>query len=298
MSASELWTKYGDAVINGALNVLIAGAILVVGMWLAGALAGGVRRAAKRNPRFDDTLAAFFASLVRYVLMAIVIIAVLDRFGVQTTQIVAVLGAATLAIGLALQGTLSNVAAGVMLMLFRPYKLGDFVEIGGKKGAVKDINIFTTELASLDNVKIVLPNGQCWGAPISNYTAHDTRRVEMSFSVGYDADLNQALAVIEATVKADPRVLASPTPLVKVSSLGDHGVAILAHAWTKTGDMLAVKLDAIKAIKEALDRAGVPIPFPTQVAYHFEVGRLDGIPKAPPAPAAVYQIGQNRPGPE
>jgi small conductance mechanosensitive channel len=298
MSPTELWAKYGDAVIDGALNVLIAAAILFVGMWLAGALASGVRRAAKRNPRFDDTLAAFFASLVRYGLMALVIIAVLDRFGVQTTQIIAVLGAATLAIGLALQGTLSNVAAGVMLMLFRPYKLDDFVEIAGQKGVVKDINIFTTELASLDNVKIVLPNGQCWGAPISNFTAHDTRRAEMTFAVGYEADLNEALAVIEATVKADPRVLATPAPLVKVTALGDHGVTILAHVWTKTADLLAVKMDAIKAVKEALDRAGVPIPFPTQVAYHFEVGRLDGVPKAPQAPPPVYQIEPNRPGSE
>jgi small conductance mechanosensitive channel len=267
-------------------------------MWLAGALASGVRRAAKRHPRIDDTLAAFFASLVRYGLMALVIIAVLDRFGVQTTQIIAVLGAATLAIGLALQGTLSNVAAGVMLMLFRPYKLDDFVEIAGQEGVVKDINIFTTELASLNNVKIVLPNGQCWGAPISNFTAHPTRRIELPFSVGYEADLNRALAVISATVSADPRVLPAPAPVVKVSALGDHGVTITAHIWATTADMLDVRLDAIKAVKEALDRAGLPIPFPTQVAYHFEVGRLDGIPKAPPAPAATYQTAPNRPGSE
>lgn len=298
MSPTELWAKYGDAAIAAAVNVLIACAILVVGLWLAGAFANGVRRAAKQHPRIDDTLAAFFASLVRYGLMALVIIAVLDRFGVQTTQVIAVLGAATLAIGLALQGTLSNVAAGVMLMLFRPYKLDDFVEIAGQKGVVKDINIFTTELASLDNVKIVLPNGQCWGAPISNFTAHPTRRTELPFSVGYEADLNRAIAVISATVTADPRVLPAPAPLVKVSALGDHGVTITAHVWTTTTDFLDVKLDTIKAVKEALDRAGVPIPFPTQVAYHFEAGRLDGIPKAPPAPMPVYGLGPNRPGSE
>jgi small conductance mechanosensitive channel len=295
MNMHELWMKYGDAVLAAALNFLIAAGILSVGLWLADALANAVKKAARRNPRIDDTLAAFLASLVRYGLMALVVIAVLDRFGVQTTQIIAVLGAATLAIGLALQGTLSNVAAGVMLMLFRPYKLGDFVEIAGQRGVVKDINIFTTELASLDNVKIVLPNGQCWGAPISNFTAHDTRRAELVFSVGYDADLNQAIAVIDQTVRADPRVLAEPAAQVKVTALGDHGVAITAHIWTKTADLIAVKLDALKAVKEALDRAHIAIPFPTQVAYHFEAGRLDGVPKAPPAPAPVYAGLANRP---
>ena len=284
MAPHELWTQYGEAVTASALNAALATLLLVAGLWLSGAIAGWVRKASRRHKRIDDTLAAFFASIVRWALIAIVLIAVLDRFGVQTTQIVAVLGAATLAIGLALQGTLSNVAAGVMLVLFRPYRLGDFVEVGGQRGVVRDVNIFTTELATPDNVKIVLPNGQCWGAPIQNFTALPTRRLDLEFGVGYDVDLNRAIAVIEATVRADRRVLGEPAPLVKVTRLGDFSVAILAHAWCATPDHFALRLDLLKAVKEALDRAEIAIPFPTNVTYHVEATEAGGGPKAPIAP--------------
>jgi small conductance mechanosensitive channel len=272
----QFWLKYADAISDSAINFVAALAILIGGIWLSGAIAKWVKRLSRKNPRIDDTLAAFFASIVRWGLLAFVLIAVLDRFGVQTTQIIAVLGAATLAIGLALQGTLSNVAAGVMLILFRPYKLGDFVEIGGQKGMVQDVNIFTTELTTLNNVKIVLPNAQCWGAPIINFTAHPTRRLDLEFSVAYDTDLNAALQVIADAIGKDPRVHKSPPPLVKVNTLGDFAVTIMAQAWCATGDLMPLRFDLTKAVKEALDHAGIAIPFPTQVALHYEMGGPPG----------------------
>lgn len=273
MSPHELWIKYAGKVTDGAINAGLATLLLIVGVWAAGAMAGWVRRISKRHKRIDDTLAAFFASIARWVLIAIVLIAVLDRFGVQTTQIVAVLGAATLAIGLALQGTLSNVAAGVMLVLFRPYRLGDMVEVAGQIGQVKDVNIFTTELATPDNIKIVLPNGQCWGAPIRNFTALPTRRLDLDFGVGYDVDLAVATAVIDATVRADRRVLGEPAPLVKVKALGDFSVTILASVWCATPDLYQLRFDLLRSVKEALDRAGVTIPFPTNVTYQIDAAQ-------------------------
>ncbi|MBU6374283.1 MAG: mechanosensitive ion channel [Alphaproteobacteria bacterium] len=286
MSPHEIWVKYAAKFTDSAINAGLATLLLIIGIWASGAVAGWVRRISKRQKRIDDTLAAFFASIVRWVLIAIVLIAVLDRFGVQTTQIVAVLGAATLAIGLALQGTLSNVAAGVMLVLFRPYRLGDVVEVAGQIGAVKDVNIFTTELATPDNIKIVLPNGQCWGAPIRNFTALPTRRLDLDFGVAYDVDLAVATAVIDATVRADRRVLGEPAPLVKVKALGDFSVTILASVWCATPDLYQLRFDLLRSVKEALDRAGVTIPFPTNVTYQVDGTQKEAGSPAPSLPRA------------
>jgi small conductance mechanosensitive channel len=282
-SPEQIWRTYGEQFVEWSFNTLVALLVLVVGLWASGWIAGAVRRLAKRSDRVDDTLAAFFASIVRYGALAFVLIAVLDRFGVQTTQIIAVLGAATLAIGLALQGTLSNVAAGVMLVLFRPYRLGDFVEVAGRSGVVQDINIFTTELRTFEHVKIVLPNSQCWGAPISNFTFHPTRRLDLEFTVSYDTDLARAVGVIEAILKADPRVKPEPAPLVKPSRLGDFSITILVQVWCANGDLFHLRLDLTRAVKEAFDRAEISIPYPTNVTYHYEVQTLGPPPKAPPA---------------
>lgn len=274
-----IWTRYGAAFIEGGFNIIAAIAILIAGVWITGWMAHAVKRFAQKHPRIDTTLATFFASIVRYALLAFVLIAVLDRFGVQTTQIIAVLGAATLAIGLALQGTLSNVAAGVMLILFRPYRIGDFVEVAGQKGTVRDINLFITELSTPQNVKVTLPNSQCWGAPILNYTFNGTRMIDMTFSVSYDTDLDAAIKVVRETVGDDPRVLADPAPFVKVSVLGDYSVTLLTHAWCRSSDAVHTRYDLMKSVKEALDAAGIEIPFPTTVSYEIAT-------KAPPSRAA------------
>jgi small conductance mechanosensitive channel len=265
-----LWQTYGDAVVAAAFRILSAVVILIGGFWITGWLAKAARRFAERHPHMDATLAAFLASIVRYALLAVVLIAVLDQFGVQTTQIIAVLGAATLAIGLALQGTLSNVAAGVMLILFRPYRLGDFVEVAGRTGVVRDVNIFITELSTPDNVRITLPNGQCWGAPILNFTSNGTRMVELTFRVGYDADLDKAMALVREAIAADKRVLAAPPPNIRVSALGDYAVSILAQFWCASGDFMPLRWDVTKAVKEAFDRAGVAFPLPTTVTYQHD----------------------------
>lgn len=269
-----IWERYGDTFIAGAFNLIAAIAILIAGVWITRWLAAAVNRVARKHSRIDNTLAAFFASIVRYGLLAFVVIAVLDRFGVQTTQIIAVLGAATLAIGLALQGTLSNVAAGVMLILFRPYRLGDFVEAAGQKGTVRDINLFITELSTPANVKVTLPNAQCWGAPISNFTANGTRMLDLTFGVSYKADLGRAMKIVEETLTGDPRVLKEPAPFVKVSALGDFSVTLLANVWCKSSDVLHLRLDVTKAVKEALDDGGIEIPFPTNITYQVDMDRV------------------------
>lgn len=260
--------RLGERAMDGAIDLTLAAIILIGGIWFSGWIAGLVRRAVQRTKRIDNTLGAFAASLVRYGLIALVVIAVLDRFGVETTQIVAVLGAATLAIGLALQGTLSNVAAGVMLVVFRPYSIGDFVEVANRKGVVRDINLFTTELATPENIKIVLPNSQCWGAPISNFTFHDTRMTTIEIGVAFDADLDRAMAVMKECALGEARVLKEPGPNVGVGRLSDFSVLLQLNYWCATRDAIASKADLIKAIKRALDAANISIPYPTSVSIH------------------------------
>jgi small conductance mechanosensitive channel len=272
LSPTALWTHYGPAVLDGAVNVLAAAAIFVCGLWFARRLGRVVRRVARKSPRIDDTLAGFLAQLVRYAVIGFVILAVLQRFGVETTSIVAVIGATTLAIGLALQGTLSNVAAGTMLILFRPYRLNDFVEVAGANGVVADVGLFTTTLRTLDGVMVTLPNGLCWGAPIKNFTVLPNRRAELRFGVSYDTPLDQALAVVERTVRADARVITDPAPVVKIGKLGDFAVEIAVFAWMTNEDWFETRLDLMKAVKEALDADGIQIPFPTTMNYEV---RLD-----------------------
>lgn len=272
MTWSSALAALGPRLLNGLLDVALALAILVAGVWVAGWLAALVKRAARRSARIDETLAGFFASIVRYGLMAFVIIAVLDRFGVETTQIVAVLGAATLAIGLALQGTLSNVAAGVMLVLFRPYRLGDFVEVAGRRGVVKEISLFTTELATPENVKLVLPNAQCWGAPIANFTGHATRALMIDVAVPRSASLEQAMAALRTCLSADARILPTPAAQVSVSALGDQTITLQLFAWCATSDIIALKGALLHEIKTALDKAGVPAAYPTAVTYQYDMG--------------------------
>ncbi|MES1199199.1 MAG: mechanosensitive ion channel domain-containing protein [Pseudomonadota bacterium] len=263
----NIWPQFSRVLIAGAINVVVAAVILIFGMWVAAWASNTMRKLSARHPRVDDTLAAFFAWMVRYALTAFVIVAVLNRFGVATTSIVAVLGASALAIGLALQGTLSNVAAGVMLMLFRPYRLGDFVELAGEKGTVEDVSLFTTDLTRLDNVRVVLPNGMCWSAAMVNYTAHPRRRIDMDFAVAYDTDLDQAIDVLKEAMTSDKRVLLEPGPTVLVKELGSFAVVLTARAWGPSKDYVAMRSALIKAGKEALDAAKIEIPFPTNLNY-------------------------------
>lgn len=265
LMSPETISALTERLIGAGTSVLLAAAILIVGMIVAGAVRKGVRAAAVKSDRIDDTLGGFFSSLIYYAIMAVVLIAVLARFGVETTSLVAALGAATLAIGLALQGTLSNLAAGVMIIFFRPYQLGDFVEVAGQSGSVKDINLFTTELATGDNKKVIVPNGAAWGAVITNYSANDTRRVDFVFSIDYGDDIDKAMKVIHDTLGADERIHKDPDIFTAVTAHGGSSVDIVTRVWCDSGDYWGIYFDAMKNVKNAFDASGISIPYPHQV---------------------------------
>lgn len=253
-----------------ALNVIKAIIVLIVGWTGARVVSSLVRRKIRTNERIDPTLGNFVASMVKWVILLLVLSVILGFFGVEATSIVAMLGAATLAIGLALQGTLSNIAAGFMLSIFRPYKLGQFVDIGGTSGTVIDLNLFFTELATPDNVQVVIPNGQAWGAVISNYSHHATRRVDMVFGIDYGDDIDKAMQIILDLVAADTRVHSDPAPWIKVTNLGDSSVDLTVRVWSNTPDYWGVKFDMTKAVKEAFDQGGISIPYPHSVEIKKE----------------------------
>ncbi len=245
--------------IIGAVQALF---VLIIGWAAAKMISGAVRRKVNASQHIDHTIGNFAASVVKWVILIMVFVAVLGIFGIQATSLVAVLGAATLAVGLALQGTLSNLAAGFMLILFRPYKLGHYVDIGGTAGTVKDINLFVTELATGDNVQIIMPNGQAWGSVITNFSHHETRRVDLTFGIDYGDDADKAMQIILDLAAADARVLKEPAPWVRVTNLGDSSVDLTARLWCNAGDYWDIKFEMTKAVKEAFDRGGISIPYP------------------------------------
>lgn len=247
------------------MNVVFAAIILIVGLFIAGMVGRNLRRALSANPRIDQTLASLFSSIARYAIIVVVIVAVLGRFGIETTAIVAVLGAAMLAIGFALQGTLSNVAAGVMMALFRPYKLGDFVELADAVGTVKEITLFYTELSTTDNKQLIVPNGQAWGNVITNFSAYPTRRADFTFSISYDDDIDKAQKVIRDVFEADERVLKDPELFCEVSAHGGSSIDLTVRAWVNASDLWPVHFHMLKAVKQAFDREDIEIPYPHQV---------------------------------
>ena len=245
-------------------SVLAAILILITGFVIGGWLRGRLMRVGQMNRHLDATLFSFLGNIIRYVVIGFAFLFVLNTFGVQTTSFVAVIGAAGLAIGLALQGTLSNIAAGVMIVFFRPVKLGDFVEVNGQMGTVKEINLNFIELASVANVQIIIPNSQVWGNTIVNYSAYDSRRAEWVFGVGYGADLKLAEETIRRTILSDPRSRTEPEPFIQVNNLGDFSVDFLVRVWCSSADFFQYQADMKRQVKEALDAAGVEIPFPTR----------------------------------
>lgn len=269
LSLGDLLTVQFLASILG--SVIGAVLILLVGFVLAGWANRRITGLGRKHARLDETLFNFLGSITRYAILAFAFIFVLNTFGVQTTSLVALVGAAGLAVGLALQGTLSNVAAGVMIILFRPIKTGDFVDIGGQTGTVKDITLNFTELAATGNYQIIIPNAKVWGNTISNYSVYPTRRVEWTFGVGYGADLAKAEQVIRQTLMSDPRSHSEPEPFIQVNNLADSSVDFLARVWCDSGDYFAYQADMKRKVKEALDAAGVPIPFPTRTVISEQV---------------------------
>lgn len=264
-----------------SMRLLVALLILAVTLWLAKKLGKVAERALTRLPHHqqpaDGALATFVSTLVKYVIVAIGLVAVLQQLGVQATSVLAVLGAASLAIGLALQGTLGNVAAGVMILLLRPYRAGDRVELNGRQGKVLSMDLFNTKLLDYDGLTLYLPNGKVFGDMIVNISQAGRRRIELTFGVDYEDDLDVALATLTELAEAEPRVLANPKPWAKVTALTDSAVSVTLRCWAKPDDWMDVRFDLTKRIKETLEARGLSFPYPHQVA----VERTDLRPKPP-----------------
>ena len=267
----------GVVAITIEYGVDIVGAIvlLVIGWTVAGWARRGIRHALERVPRMDETLKPFLAKLVWYVIMAFVLVAVLSQFGVQTTSVIAVLGAAGLAIGLALQGTLANVASGVMLLFLRPFNIGDYVDAGGIAGTVVEIGLFNTEIKTRAGLCLIVPNKIIWESPITNFSRNPTRRFDITVGISYGDDVNGATDLLMGLLTGDERILDDPEPLAVVEELGDSAVIINLRAWTRAEDFWAAVWDLKKAIKVEFEVAGYSIPFP-QRDIHIVSGDLPG----------------------
>ncbi|MDF2996225.1 MAG: mechanosensitive ion channel [Xanthobacteraceae bacterium] len=244
--------ELGNLFVLYGLNVLYALGLLVAGWWLASFVDRMVSRALASTRRVDVTIIGFIGSLARYTVLAFVGVAVLQRFGIQTTSIIAVLGAASLAVGLALQGTLSNLAAGVMLLLFRPFRVGDAVEVAGRAGSVKGLTLFTTELATGDNVQVLIPNGQVWGAAIVNQSAYGERRLDLTVEVKPDADIDGTISEGLSFLNGDPRTHRSPAPSANLAKFTLDKVEIAFSAWAKASEAGALKADLMRRLRGRL----------------------------------------------
>jgi len=266
MSTLEGWIP---VLTDVGIQAGIAVAIFVVGRWLASFATKMLKRTMARAG-IDVTLSNFLGNLVYYVLLAAVLIATINQLGVETTSLLAVLGAAGLAIGLALQGSLSNFASGVMIVGFRPYKVGDFIEAGGVSGVVEQVQIFTTIMRTGDNKKIIVPNSQIMAGEITNYSANPTRRVDLVAGCGYDDDLDKVRKVLEGIIAADDRILADPAPTIAVSELGDSSVNFVVRPWVNSADYWGVYFNLTEQIKKQFDAAGIAIPYPQRDVHVYK----------------------------
>lgn len=257
-------------VIPWGIKLVLALAIFYIGRMVVAGVVGFVRKVL-HSRGMDDILVGFVVVILRWVLLLFVVIAALSQLGINTNSLVALLGAAGLAIGLSLQGSLSNFAAGIMLIIFRPFTKGNFVEAGGATGIIETIGIFTTTMTTPDNKEVIVPNGAIIGGNITNYSARPTRRVDMVFSVSYDDDLRKARQILGEIIAADERVLKDPAPVIAVGALAESGIDFLVRPWAKTEDYWQLLWDTTETVKHRFDEAGISIPFP-QVDVHFDKG--------------------------
>ena len=264
-----------DQLASYALDAVGALVILLVGWWIAGRTQYLVRRALDRVPRIDDTLKPFLSSSVRYFVIVITFVAVLAEFGVQTTSIIAVLGAAGLAIGLALQGTLQNIAAGIMLLVLRPFRVGEYIDAGGVSGTVDAINLFTTDMTTYDGIYRSVPNAELWNRNILNYSRNPTRRLDIPVGIAYEDDVEQALDLLLSHRSQDTRVLPDPEPQVLVTGLGDSSVDLTLRCWTNRTDFWPLRFELNKKVKLWLDAAGISIPFPQRDVHLYRTSASD-----------------------
>jgi small conductance mechanosensitive channel len=268
MDSTEMSELVGTYVIPWGIRIAIALAIFYVGRMVVAAIVKVVTKILHRR-EMDEILITFLTSILRWVLLLFVVIAALSQLGINTNSLVALLGAAGLAVGLSLQSSLSNFASGVMLIIFRPFTKGDFVEAGGATGVVDSISILTTTMTTPDNKEIIIPNGSILSGNITNYSARPTRRVDMVFGIGYDDDIRKAKQLLEEIIAADDRVLADPAPTIVLGELADSSVNFLVRPWAKAEDYWGLLWDTTEAVKLKFDEAGISIPYP-QMDIHLD----------------------------
>lgn len=267
LSKIDLEKIYLDYIIPWGTNIVFAALIFFLGSLVAKWVVSLIGKALGKS-KLDEMLVGFLKNILRWILLLVVIIAALDQLGIDTTSFIAILGAAGLAVGLALKDSLQNFASGVMLILFRPFRIGDFIEAAGTSGVVEEIKIFSTMLRTPDNREVVVPNGDIYSGIIINNNARETRRIDLVIGIGYDDDLREAKRILEGIVTSDERVIKDPAALVAVGELGASSVDILVRPWVKTSDYFSTKCDLTEQIKLALDDAGISIPYP-QMDLHI-----------------------------
>ena len=266
---AELWAQVQSTGVSFLIKGAIAIVIFVVGRFVARAIANGIRKLMHAQ-EVDKILETFVSNLAYWAMMTFVIIAAITQLGIATTSLIAIMGAAGLAVGLALQGSLANFAAGVLIVMFRPYRVGDYVEVAGIAGSVLQVQILSTVLKTGDNKQIVVPNAQIMGSIITNYSANDTRRVDMVIGVSYEDDIDRVRATIKELIAADERILSDPECLIAVAELADSSVNFNVRPWVRSSDYWGVKYDLTEAIKKRFDKEGISFPFPQQDVHLYQ----------------------------
>ncbi|QFI56424.1 mechanosensitive ion channel domain-containing protein [Aeromonas simiae] len=267
LNQAQTWLVQNQGlIIEYCVNIAAALLTLLLGYIAANLISSAVVKVMKGR-KLDITITEFVGNILKYAILVFVVIAALGRVGVQTASFVAIIGAAGLAIGLALQGSLSNFAAGFLLIIFRPIKAGEFIEVAGTSGVVQSVQLFTTTLTSGDNKMVVVPNSSILNGTIINFSRMETRRIDMTFGIGYDSDLRKAKQILERLVNEEPRILKNPTATIAVAALADSSVDIVVRPWVKTGDYWGVWFDFHEKVKLAFDAEGIDIPFPQRVVH-------------------------------
>jgi len=270
----KIWQAVSELIVNYGGRVVVALVVLLVG-WILAGWAGRATRAALTRAKIDETLSRFLGKLARWTVLLLVVLACLSVFGVETTSFAAVIGSAGIAVGLALQGTLGNFASGVMLLVFRPFRVGDVVTVAGQTGIVNEIELFTTALDTFDNRRFIIPNGAIFGSTIENITHHPQRRADIAVGVSYSADIDKTRETLTQAARSVPNALAEPEPAVFLLDLGDSAVNWSVRVWAKGEHFGDVKQATIRAVKMALDQAGIEIPFP-QMDVHLRKANAAG----------------------
>ncbi len=270
MDVQAILTQLTEFIANYAWNILGSILIFIIGKWLARKSASLLGKLLKKQ-NIDETLIRFLDNITYYALMVVVLMAAADELGIDTSSFLAIFGAAGLAVGLALKDSLGNFASGVMLVFFRPFKIGDVVSAGGVTGKIEAISIFNTIFLTPDNQRMIVPNGQVTAGVITNINANPTRRLDLVFGIGYEDNILTAKAIFKNILEADPRILEDPAPLIVVSELADSSVNFFVRPWVNTPDYWDVKFDLTEKIKIALDEAGISIPYPQSDIHLHQV---------------------------